>query len=257
MRFRRRAAGSIAVVARVVNAFGLVLLLVFSTFVAASLLAASGWGAVVITVLAAVSASVALATARARPLLIRWCGRFAVVAVLLALCGAAIGGRWFFGVAALIISVLLTLGMAAVLRAVVTEESVGFRTILGAVSVYLTLGLLFTFLYIGIERIQHVPFFGSGVHIETGDFPFFSLTTLTTTGYGNLVPAGQPGKMFAVLEMLIGQIFLVTLIARLVSQWEPGQWLREGAGLTRRRGVRTPPDDTGAPVGTNPQPGRK
>ena len=116
---------------------------------------------------------------------------------------------------------------------VVTENRVGFRTILGAVSVYLTLGLLFSFLYVSIGRIQHQPFFGAGVHLGRGDFPFFSLTTLTTTGYGNLVPAGQPGKMFAVMEMLLGQVFLVTLIARLVSLWEPGRWLRHGAGLAQ------------------------
>jgi hypothetical protein len=55
---------------------------------------------------------------------------------------------------------------------------------------------------------------------------FFSFTTLTTTGYGNLVPAAQPGKMFAGFEMLLGQIFLVTLIAGLVSLWRPGQVMR-------------------------------
>ena len=41
--------------------------------------------------------------------------------------------------------------------------------------------------------------------------------------------------MFAVFEMLTGQIFVVTLVARLVTLWEPGRWLREGAGIARRR----------------------
>jgi voltage-gated potassium channel Kch len=58
--------------------------------------------------------------------------------------------------------------------------------------------------------------------VKGGDFMFFSFTTLTTTGYGDLVPAAQPGKMFAGTEMLIGQIFLVTLVAGLVSLWRPG-----------------------------------
>ena len=53
------------------------------------------------------------------------------------------------------------------------------------------------------------------------DFLFFSYTTLTTTGYGNLVPAGTVGQSVAVLEMLLGQIFLVTLVAGLVSLWRP------------------------------------
>ena len=58
--------------------------------------------------------------------------------------------------------------------------------------------------------------------VRGSDFLFFSFTTLTTTGYGNLVPAGQPGKMFSGFEMLMGQIFLVTLVAGLVSLWRPG-----------------------------------
>jgi hypothetical protein len=70
--------------------------------------------------------------------------------------------------------------------------------------------------------VQSTPFFGTGVSLDHGDILFFSFTTLTTTGYGNLVPAGQPGRMFAGLEMLMGQIFLVTLVAGLVSLWRPG-----------------------------------
>ena len=67
------------------------------------------------------------------------------------------------------------------------------------------------------------------MQVQGGDFLFFSYTTLTTTGYGNLVPAGQVGRMVSGLEMMIGQIFLVTLVAGLVSLWRPGE------GLLRRR----------------------
>jgi len=98
---------------------------------------------------------------------------------------------------------------------------VGFRTILGAISVYVIFGLMFSFAYAGIDRLQAGSFFGTTT-TQTGDFVFFSITTLTTTGYGNLVPAAQPGRMLSGLEMLIGQIFLVTLIAGLVSLWRPG-----------------------------------
>ena len=116
--------------------------------------------------------------------------------------------------------------MAAVLRRVVTTAEVGSRTILGAISVYTVLGILFTFLYGTIERIQGGAFFEGVPHPAGSDFLFFSYTTLTTTGYGNLVPGGQPGRMLAGLEMMIGQIFLVTLVAGLVSLWRPGEALR-------------------------------
>jgi Ion channel len=51
---------------------------------------------------------------------------------------------------------------------------------------------------------------------------YFSFTTLTTTGYGNLVPAANPGQSLAVSEMLIGQLFLVTAVAKVVTIWRPG-----------------------------------
>jgi hypothetical protein len=89
-------------------------------------------------------------------------------------------------------------------------------------------GMFFAFLYhaLGLSQTQP-PFFGSqGAGTFSQDL-FFSFTTLTTTGYGNLVPSGNPGQTFAVLEMLIGQLFLVTAVAKVVSAWRPGQG-REG-----------------------------
>ena len=134
--------------------------------------------------------------------------------------------------------------MAAVLRRVVTSTTVSFRTILGAISVYIALGILFTWTYGVIDRIEGGGFFGAGVATKGSDFLFFSYTTLTTTGYGNLVPAGQVGRMISGLEMMLGQIFLVTLVAGLVSLWRPGE------GLLRRRerrGGGEPPAEAPAP----------
>jgi Ion channel len=223
-----------AAAARVVDAFALVLALVLSTYVLASLVPYTGWGGVFITLLGSLTATVALASAQARPRLVAWAGRLSVAAVALSVVGAIAGGRAWYALAAALLTFVFTGGALAVLRAVITEERVRFRTVLGAVSVYIMIGLLYAFLYVAVDRVHH-PFFAGSVRVETGDFLFFSLTTLTTTGYGNLVPAGQPGKTFAVLEMLMGQIFLVTLIARLVSMWRPGEWLREGAGLAQPR----------------------
>jgi len=109
--------------------------------------------------------------------------------------------------------------------------------ILGAISVYTVLGLLFGFTYEAIARVQNTPFFEGAPHVHHGDFLFYSYTTLTTTGYGNLVASGQPGEMISTFEMLIGQIFLVTLVAGLVSLWRPGE------GLKRRRAARHGAED--------------
>jgi hypothetical protein len=208
---------------RIAKAFGLVLLLVIATFVLASLTKYAGWSAVAISVLAALSAAVGVASSGIRTELVASAAGLAAGCVTFAAVAALSGGNGFLAIAALVQIVLLAWAAGAVLRAVISESEVGFRTILGAISVYLIFGLLFTALYVAIDRLQGGPFFGPGSELDTGDFVFFSFTTLTTTGYGNLIPGGQPGKMFAVLEMLLGQIFLVTLIARLVSLWRPGR----------------------------------
>jgi hypothetical protein len=213
--------------ARIANAYGVVLLLVVLTYMLASLTTYSGWTGALIAAAASASATVALVSSEARPKLVHGAIGVAVGAVTCAAVSAITGGSTALAISALLIVSLLLVAVAETLAMVLSERNVGFRTILGAISVYVILGLLFTFLYAAIDRLQAGPFFGT--ETDTGDFIFFSITTLTTTGYGNLVPAAQPGKMFAGLEMLIGQIFLVTLIAGLVSLWRPGLARRRNA----------------------------
>jgi hypothetical protein len=221
---RRRGERWTRFAARVANAFGLVLLLVIATYVLLSVTAYKGWTGVLIAVVAGASAIVALVSSGARPDLLGTATAAAAAAVALAAAAAFADGSTLLGMSALLVVTLLVVATGAMLGAVLREREVGFRTILGAVSVYVNLGLLFTFLYAAIDRLQAGSFFGT--RTEVGDFVFFSVTTLTTTGYGNLVPAAQPGKLLSGLEMLLGQLFVVTFIAGLVSLWRPGAALR-------------------------------
>ena len=223
---------------RISDAYGLVLVLVLTTYVLASLLENHGWPAVLLMVTASATSVISLTSSAARVSVVRAAIALSSLAVLLAVISAVSGNRAWLSAGSLIQVVLLAVASLAILRRVVTSAEVGFRTILGAISVYTVLGILFTFLYGTIARLQGGAFF-SGVHHPSGsDFLFFSYTTLTTTGYGDLVPAGQPGQMFAGLEMMIGQIFLVTLVAGLVSLWRPGEGIRH---RRERRGEDTPP----------------
>jgi hypothetical protein len=214
---------------RASDAFGLVLLLVLLVYVLASVISNRGWAAVLLTAIMGATSVVALTSSHARPLFVRRVLWLAVLAVVLAAITATTGGRHWLSAANLINICLLAVAMAAVLRRVVTSDSVSSRTILGAISVYTSLGILFTWAYGLVDRIEGGGFFGHVGSIQGSDFLFFSYTTLTTTGYGDLVPAGQVGRMLSGLEMMLGQIFLVTLVAGLVSLWRPGE------GLLRRR----------------------
>lgn len=223
---------------RASDAFGLVFVLVLTTYVLTSLLPLKGWTAVLIAVATSATSIVALTSANARHELIRGAALLSSVAIAFAAIGAIAGGHLWYSLGSLIQVALLTVAMLAVLRRVVTADKVGSRAILGALSVYTVLGLLFTFLYSAIDRLQAGSFFERVAHPGGSDFIFFSYTTLTTTGYGDLVPGGQPGRMIAGLEMMIGQVFLVTLVAGLVSLWRPGEALRRRR--ERREGEQGP-----------------
>jgi hypothetical protein len=225
---------------RASDAFGLVLLLVLTTYVLASVLDNGGWAAVLLVAVTGATSVVALTSSQAKQASVRRALVVAVASVALAAIAAASGGRFWLNLANFLEIGLLAVAMGAVLRRVVSSRDVSSRTILGALSVYATLGLLFTWAYGLIDRIEGGGFFGAEASVRGSDFVFFSYTTLTTTGYGDLVPAGQFGRMVSGLEMMLGQVFLVTLVAGLVSLWRPGQ------GLLRRRAERS---------GERPEPG--
>jgi len=227
------------------DAFGLVLGLVLLTYVLSSLLSSRGWSAVLIGISIVATAVVALVSAHSKPQAVRVAIAISVLAVFCAVVAAATDTHLWLNIAAAIQILLLSAGMAAVLRRVITTAEVGSRTILGALSVYAVLGLIFTYVYGTIDRLQSTPFFEGHPNPAGSDFIFFSYTTLTTTGYGNLVPDGQPGEMIAGLEMMLGEIFLVTLVAGLVSLWRPGEGLKKR--LARRQAGGEPPAPESAP----------
>ncbi len=112
----------------------------------------------------------------------------------------------------------------SILRAILLQREVALETVLGAIDAYLLIGMFFAFVYQAIGGIGSTPFFEGGIDGTMPDSLFFSFTTLTTTGYGNLVPAATGGQTFAVMEMLIGQLFLITAVAKVINAWRPARW---------------------------------
>jgi voltage-gated potassium channel Kch len=216
---------------QVSDAFGLVFLLVLVTYVLTSLLGNTGWSAVLVMASVAATSIVALTSSHVPAHWIHLAIYLSGIGMVMAIIAAASGNEDWLDVGALTQVLLLAAAMASVLMRVLTSVEVNARTILGAISVYTVLGLLFAFTFEAIGRIQGPgnPFFENHAQLAHSDYLFFSYTTLTTTGYGDLVPGGQPGRMLAGIEMLLGQIFLVTLVAGLVALWRPG------ASIKRRR----------------------
>lgn len=211
------------------DSYGLVLLLILMTYALSATLTAS-WAASLVLAVQIATVWVTLRASRARRS-VRVIADIALTAAAL----AALANLFFHDqihgsiVAPWVSCLLYLIAPVSIIRHLVLRRAVDSETVLGAIAAYLMAGMFFAFLYhaVGLTQTQP-PFFGSqGAGTFSQDL-FFSFTTLTTTGYGNLVPARNPGQTFAVLEMLIGQLFLVTAVAKVVSAWRPRQ---RSAGL--------------------------
>jgi len=104
-----------------------------------------------------------------------------------------------------------------VLKRVLSHDVVTRETVVGALSVYLLVALVFTFAFESGQRIGGDPFFNQGIVGDSSDFVYFSLVTITTLGYGDLSPATEYGRFAATTEAVIGQIYLVTIVGFLVG----------------------------------------
>jgi hypothetical protein len=146
-----------------------------------------------------------------------------VLAALAAVANIVVGADGYAAIFA-VAGLLYLIAPFAILRHLGERPGVDQETMLGAICVYLLFGMAFTFIYKDLGAIQPSDFFGSQGDGTLSQVLFFSFTTLTTTGYGNLVPAGNPGQSLAVLEMIIGQLFLITAVGKIVTEWRPRRW---------------------------------
>ena len=91
------------------------------------------------------------------------------------------------------------------------------------------IGMFFAFAYKTAGEFGSMPVFGSAGAGTLSQDLFFSFVTMTTAGYGNLVPTANPGQTFAVLEALVGQLFLVVAVGKIISSLQPRRGGRSGS----------------------------
>jgi hypothetical protein len=115
------------------------------------------------------------------------------------------------GVLTVTIAVVIAMGAVA-------QNEVNSRSVAGAICVCLLFGMLFMFLYGVLATLGHGPFFAQGTGRTRPLRLYFSFVTLATLGYGDYTPAGNLGHALAVLEALVGQLYLVTVVAVVVTR---------------------------------------
>jgi voltage-gated potassium channel Kch len=196
--------------------YGLVLLLIFVSYV----LGGFSENNVTILVTALIWSVVLLATlwSPTIPSAVRRIGLVAtVVLILLFLLSAMSGSDTAFGWTNLFLAVAELAALLAILARIAQHDVVTLQTVMGGIAAYALIGFTMAAVYRGLDLLFTNPLF-DGIS-GPGDYIYFSFVTLTTVGYGDITPAIDAAQRLAVVEMFIGQVFLITLVARLVSLW--------------------------------------
>jgi len=201
--------------------YGLLLGLLFVTFFFVGTTSPSRWSPLVTVVVESATLLVALLASGAKRLVV--IGSMVVIASGLTVSTIEIfspsqtGATAAAGVAALLVFV----APITIVRGLVARHTLDLKTVLGALCLYVMLGLFFAFLFNAIEVAGGDPFFAQ-IHRGTpSDFLYFSVVTMTTVGYGDLTAASGLGRSVAVFEAMVGQLYLVTVVALLVSNLGP------------------------------------
>jgi Ion channel len=170
--------------------------------------------------LAAAALTVAVATSRAREgvrrrraLVVTAVG---VVIFLLTVTGAASRTVTFVFITLIVAAIPFTLirGLARLVQ----KRGVTAQVVAGALAMYLLVGLLFASVVAVASRVESGPYFKQGTENDAVDL-YYSFTVLTTTGFGDYTAAQPFGHALAVLEMLSGQLYLVTVIGVVVGNF--------------------------------------
>ncbi len=205
---------------RPADSFGLVLILLVLDYVAVSAITGNSWGRVVIVVLLGATLLFALRTSHAHRIWRLLAALYLLASTIITVVSILIpSANDFSRQTSLVGGVLLIITPVAISRRILAQRFISTETVLGALCVYLLIGFSFSFIFSGVAFVSGAPFFVGQSQATSSDYLFFSYSTLTTVGYGNLVPVASVGQTLAMLEALFGQIYLVIVVARLVSLW--------------------------------------
>jgi hypothetical protein len=207
-------------VIRIVDSYASLLVLLLANFFLFEIVDDPRWGAIGSTLLSAAALVVAISDPEAgeRVTLRHWFLIGACVAlaplVLLANSASIIGLTYLLPIA-----LLVTATLPVTLSRVLHHRRITYETVLGALCAYVLIGLLFAFAYLAVSDLRDGAFFTQPGPHSQGEFLYFSFVALTTLGFGDLSPSVGLPQALTVLEALLGNIFLVTLVARLVTLW--------------------------------------
>jgi len=192
--------------------------LILVTFVFASLASDAAWTTSALLLLEAVTLAAAMWTSGLMHAGSKLLIALVAGAVLLAVAAPIFDRNGVIAAAGIASGVLVVATIATIAIGVVDQNEVNAQSITGAVCIYLLAGILFMFLYGAVALLGSSDFFSQGTDGTRALRLYFSYVTLATLGYGDYTPAENLGHSLAILEALFGQLYLVTVLALLVSR---------------------------------------
>jgi hypothetical protein len=201
--------------------YGAVFLLTLTLLVFVIVAPGEDWSRAVACALQWLALLTVVATSRARTGV-----RQSVAIVLLALASFTVVGEAAGALSDVVLFVISGLLSAAVpvaliggLVRLVRAHGVTPQAVSGALTLYLLLGLVFAWVIGFVAKVGDAQYFAEQAHASTSQIVYYSFAVLTTTGFGDLTAATHLGRALAVVEMLLGQLYLVTVIGVLVGNF--------------------------------------
>jgi hypothetical protein len=204
---------------RASRSYALVLVLIGVTFVFTAVTPDTGWSRGILVLLYGATLLLALWRSRSGPLRIRAVVIFLGVAIAVAQLLA--GDRVATTAAGVLSGLFALITTIVIARGVIGQRAVNLQSVIGAICIYLLLGLLFIPIYGIVAVLGSGPLFAQRADSTPALRLYFSFVTLATVGYGDYSAASNIGRTISVIEALVGQLYLVTVVAVLVSRLTP------------------------------------
>ena len=201
--------------------YGVVFLLTVALVVFVIAAPSANWSRAAALAIEGVALVVAIATGRARKE-VRYRRAMGVgVAIFLVVAGVGSGilSRQLSSVVTALVTAAVPVVIVRGLLRLLRERGVTVQAVAGALAIYLSVGLVFAAIIGFIAQVDSTPYFAQHTSGTEGDRVYFSFTVLTTTGFGDFTAATSVGHALAVIEMLTGQFYLVTVIGLLIGQF--------------------------------------
>ena len=206
---------------RFADSYGLVLVLLIVSYFVSAVAGDHHYGRMLSLVVLAATTWQALRASQVQRRVLRYAVAFIPVATLAAIALSVLGSENLArAVTATLTALLVIVAPAAIVKRLATHPTISINTFYGAICVYLLIAMFFASMFTLTGVLSGDSFFAQiqpPHKASTIDFLYFSFTTITTVGYGDLTAQGDVGRMLAVLEAVLGQLYLITVVALVVQ----------------------------------------